>query len=421
MNRLIIVSVLLLFSIASGFAQVRYADHVYRPTIKTVQFHVEGAEGSEPIIELGSGARLQLSFDDLDTDQRQIYYSIEHCNADWTPSGIMFSYYLQGLQQDLIQDFNYSFNTRVPYLHYTVSFPNENMKILLSGNYLLRVYEDGDKENLVLTRRFMVFSRQVRVGAKVKRPADYTLRNTHQEIDVVVGLEQYQAINPQTNIKMVIRQNGRWDNAISLKPFSLNQQQISYDYDDGSNCFRGGNEYRSFDTRSLRQQSINIQRLNREEEIVEAVLLPDRARTNLEYQSLEEINGRYIVRNYEGSEPELDADYVNVVFTLPYEAPLKDGNLFIFGSLSDWQFRDDFRLSYDYRLKAYTGRILLKQGIYNYSYAFLPFQASEGDEILIEGSHFNTENDYYVFVYGRGYTNNYDELIGLARINSFGN
>lgn len=401
---------------------LRYADYIYRPAIKTVKLEVKGTDGTPPLLELGSGDQLHLQFDDLDPEQRQLYYSIEHCNADWTPSGIMFSYYLQGLQQDLLQDFRYSFNTRRQYLHYDLFFPNNNMRILLAGNYLLRVYEDGDKDNLVLTRRFMVYRNQVKIAARVKRPADMELRDTHQEIDAVVLLESLKAINPATSIRLVMQQNQRWDNAIGLKPFGINQQQLNYDYDDGRNCFPGGNEYRAFDTRSLRQQSLSINRYLREGELVEAVLMPDPVRTFLEYQSLQEVNGRFFIRNSDGSgEPEVDADYVWVNFRLPFETPVKDGNLFIFGALSDWQFRDEFRLTYDYAIKAYTARILLKQGIYNYSYVLAASPEAKGDETYIEGSHFNTENDYMLLLYNRGYTNNFDELVGLLRLNSIRN
>jgi len=396
-----------------------WTDSIYSPSVETAQLQINGTEGTFPVIELGSGNQLLLQFDDLVPDQRQLYYTVEHCNADWTSSNAMFSYYLQGLQQDLVQDFRYSFNTRKQYLHYSLVFPNENMRIILSGNYILKVFEDGDRENLVLTKRFMVYSPQVKIAANVKRASLIDLRDTHQEVDVLVQLENYKAINPAENMKLVIMQNNRWDNAVRLRPFGINSSQLNYDYDDGSNCFAGGNEYRAFDTRSLRQQSISVQQFEREGELVEVILLADPVRRFREYQFLQEVNGRYFIRNSDGGgEPEVDADYAWVHFRLPFEAPLKEGNLFLFGSFTDWQCKDAFRLEYDYALRSYTARILLKQGIYNYSYAFCPVSKAKPDESYIEGSFYNTENEYLVLMYGRAYTNQFDELIGLTRVQS---
>ena len=400
---------------------LRFEDHTYRPTIKTVILQQLGTDGSLPLIELGSNTQLQLQFDDLDPVQRQLYYTLEHCNADWTPSNVMKSRSIQGLQQDLIQDFRYSFNTRQQYLHYSLVFPNENMKIILSGNYLLKVYEDGDPENLVLTRRFMVYTTKAKVAARVKRPTLMNLRDTHQEIDAVVDVSAISITNASSSVKLVIKQNNRWDNAVWLKPFSVNSTSINYDYDDGSNCFAGGNEYRWVDIRSLRMNSDRVKRIIRDSVLVETQLLDDPIRAFSTYRSLPEANGKFFIRNQEGSESEVDGDYTWVDFRLPFEAPVVNGNLFLFGSLCDWQFKKPFQPVYDYPDKAYKARILLKQGIYNYSYVFQSSKGGSGDESYIEGNFFNTENDYQILFYYRPYTEVHDELIGIGQINSIRN
>jgi hypothetical protein len=398
--------------------EMRYEDWVYRETIKTVMLNLKGTDGSLPIIELNTTDQLHLQFDDLDPVQRQLYYKLEHCNADWKPSGVMPTRAIRGLQQDFIQDFAYSFNTRQQYLHYDLVFPNDNMKILISGNYILRVFEDGDLENLVLTRRFLVFNNTAKISAVIRRPSDPDKRDTHQEIDALVDVTNVNTVNIPATTKLIIRQNQRWDNALLIKPFSINQKMINYNYDDGSNCFPGNNEFRWADIRSLRMNSMNVRKLVRDSTLVEAFLLNDGIRTFSSYQTLEDINGNYFIRNTEGSEPQLDADYAWVDFTLPFEAPLTNGNFYIFGGLSDWQFKDDFKLHYDYPNKAYKARILLKQGIFNYCYAFLPSNGKKGDLTYVENSYFNTENDYMLLFYNRTFTNDFDELNGLLRLNS---
>lgn len=419
--RLAILLLLFCAQLISAQGGLQYNDHVYRPTIKTVMLSLKGVEGSPPALELGSGDQLHLQFDDLDTEQRQLYYSLTHCNADWTPSGLMPTRVIQGLQQDFVQDFRYSFNTFQNYLHYDLVFPNDNMKILISGNYLLKVYEDNDPENLVLTRRVLIFQKKVGLGANVRRPALMEFRDTHQEIDAAADISKLPMINPAVNTRLVIQQNGRWDNAISLKPFSINQTRLNYDYDDGSNCFPGVNEFRWVDIRSLRMNSDRVRRINRDSTPVEVVLLNDPVRTFSEYQNLPEANGRFFIRNQEGSEPEVDADYATVEFRLPFETVFKDRNLYLFGAFTDWQLKEEYRLDYRYTSKMYTARILLKQGIYNYWYASAPTEKGPADLKLLEGSHFMTNNDYTILLYYRANTNDFDELIGYSRINSMTN
>jgi hypothetical protein len=400
---------------------LQYNDYIYRPTIKTVMLQLKGVEGSPAALELNSGDQFHLQFDDLDVTQRQLYYSFEHCNADWTPSGIMPTRAIQGLQQDLVQDFRYSFNTFQQYLHFDLFFPNDNMKFLLTGNYLLKVYEDNDQSNLLLTRRLMVYSKKVKLSPRVKRPALMELRDTHQEIDVMADISQMQVINAASSMKLLILQNQRWDNAIQMKPFGINQSQLNYDYDDGSNCFPGLNEFRWADIRSLRMNSDRVRRINRDSTPIQVLMLNDPLRTFSEYQLLPESNGRFFIRNTEGSEPEIDGDYVWVEFRLPYETPFKDRNLFLIGSFSDWQLKDEFKLQFKYASKYYAAKILLKQGIYNYLYALEDSKSGSADCKLMEGSHFMTENDYTVLMYHRAYTNDFDELIGYQRLNTGGN
>jgi len=401
--------------------EMRYEDWIYRETIKTVLLNLKGTDGSLPILELNTTDQLHLQFDDLDPVQRQLYYKLEHCNSDWTPSGVMPTRAIRGLQQDFLQDFAYSFNTRQQYLHYDLIFPNDNMKILLSGNYILRVFEDGDVDNLVLTRRFLVYNNTAKISALVRRPASTDLRETHQEIDAAVDITLVNTVNIPATTKLIIRQNQRWDNTLTIKPFSINQKMINYNYDDGSNCFPGNNEFRWADTRSLRMNSMNVRKLIRDSTLVVAVLLNDEVRTFSSYQTLEDINGNFFIRNTEGSEPQVDADYCWVDFTLPFEAPLTNGNFYIYGGLSDWQYKNDFKLQYDYPNKAYRARILLKQGIFNYSYAFLPSNGKIGDFTFVENSYFNTENDYMILFYNRTFANDFDELNGLLRVNSIRN
>lgn len=380
---------------------------------------MDGFELTPPMIELNGKERLRLSFDDLDTDQRDLWYSIEHCNADWQPSPLPTNMYIQGQFQDFISDFQYSFNTRVNYIHYTVVFPSDNMKITRSGNYLLKVYENNNPDQLVLTRRFMVYEQKAKITTGLRRPVSPQLRDTHQELDFEVDFSALQVVNPQENVKVTVMQNFRWDNAMQLKPFFVRDRKLIYDYDDGTNCFPAGNEFRFFDARSIRVQMERIRRINTDSTPVILHLMPDMVRSFGSYVTYQESNGAFFIRTTDGGRNHaIDADYVWVNFYLPYEAPFIDGNLYVFAALSDWQFKDEFKMFYDYANKAYRARVLLKQGFYNFMYSFLPNSKQKGDDSVIEGNFFQTENDYYIMVYQRALMNNFDELVGFLKINT---
>src|SRR5690606_12277060 len=130
---------------------LRYDDYVYKPEISTVQFHLTTWEYAPPAMGLRTSEQLELSFDDLDGDQKQYTLSFIHCNADWTPSDLMASEYLEGYSDINIINFSYSLNTLQKYTHYSVIFPQNNVRFTKSGNYLLHVYRFGNKKDLVLT------------------------------------------------------------------------------------------------------------------------------------------------------------------------------------------------------------------------------------------------------------------------------
>jgi hypothetical protein len=67
---------------------------------------------------------------------------------------------------------------------------------------------------------------------------------------------------------------------------------------------------------------------------------------------------------------------------------------------------------------AYLKTLLLKQGVYNYRYLFLPSGSDRFDPDEIEGSHFETENEYLILFYHRPPGSRFDRLLGHQVIHS---
>lgn len=395
-----------------------HTSYIFLPTIKTVQLYREGWEISYPVLELNSDERLVLSFDDLSDDVGNYYYSFIHCNADWNPSGLMESDYIEGFSENQIYDYNYSFNTVPKYIHYRLSIPNEDVKFKLSGNYILYVYSNYNKDEPVLSRRFMVNEKLVNVNAQLKRPSLAKFRDTGQEISVSVNFPGYPVMNPFNEIKIVISQNGRWDNAVELiNPSFVRSNEIVYDFD-RKNIFYGGSEYRYFDIKSLRYQTEYVQHIDFIDGMHQIALFPSKPKTDRAYFYEQDSNGSFLVKKQEGTDSNVDADYVRVYFSLNTGYPESEGDVFVFGGLSDWRCSKENRMIFNYETGSYEGSMLIKQGYYNYEYVWRARGSNYADNTVFEGSHYETGNDYLVFVYHMAPGSRYERLVGYLKINS---
>ncbi|MFH2096201.1 MAG: DUF5103 domain-containing protein [Bacteroidota bacterium] len=397
---------------------LRYKNHTYKDYIKTIQLHKEGWELGYPFITLNSSDRLVLSFDDLEADAKSYSYTFLHCEADWTPSNLMQNEYTEGFTENEIRDYNYSLNTLYKYTHFSVTFPNEDIRLTLSGNYIVMVYKDFNKDSLILTRRFSILEPKVEVIAVVKAATILDERKYSQEIDFTINHGGYPINDPYGDVKVVVTQNNRWDNAITdLKPVFVKDRELVYDFDYG-NVFKGGSEFRNFDIKSVRYQSQYIKEILYEKPYYHIYLQNDEPRRFKIYFYDQDINGRYYIKIQEGDDSNVEADYVYVHFSLPYDAPVIDGNFYVFGALSDWNFKLENRMKYNFERKAYECTILLKQGYYNYEYAFVKDGTDFADDSYLEGSHYETENDYVIYVYHHDFTSRYDRLVGVQIVNS---
>ncbi|MCW3086602.1 MAG: hypothetical protein JWP12_3968 [Bacteroidetes bacterium] len=401
-----------------GSTAIRYEDYIYKPNIKTVQLHAESFELTQPILNLGTTEKLKLSFDDLDADLKTYTFTIIQCNWNWEPSDMIQNEYLDGFTDNNINDYRYSFNTLQHFTHYNATFPNENVRITKSGNYILKVYENSDPNNIVLTRRFMIYENRVAVTSRVLQASIIEDRNYKQELDFTIDHTGYTINNPYGDLNIVMTQNNRWDNQrTGFKPQFVKDNQLVYDYDD-LNVFPGGNEFRYFDMVSIRYQSQFIYKVTQDTAGNHVILRNEEDRSFKRYTTYTDMNGQYLIKVQEGTNSEVEADYCYVTFFLPSLDPMIQGNFYVFGAYNDWRCTKENMMHYNTKRLGYECTLYLKQGFYNYEYVFLKDGSTVADETLIEGSHYETENDYTIYVYHRQQGTFYDQLIGVKRLNS---
>lgn len=399
---------------------LRYEDRTYQSNIKTVQFHVRNVPLSLPVMKLGGGEQLEMHFDELNAEYQNYTYTVIHCDRDWNPTNIPQQEYIDGFLEETILNYDFSFNTVQQFIHYSFSVPNQNLRIKLSGNYILMVYKNFNRDEPIITRRFRVYEDIVSISARVRIPMVIAKRRTHQQIDVVINHPDYQIRNPFGDLAIHIQQNYRWDNMkTDMKPMFVKDKQLIYD-NMGDVLFEGSNEFRWIDSRSLRYQPENVTNIWYDPDSMKnhIFMVPDKVFSKDHYRNVPDINGAYSIDVHEGNDPTRDADYALVHLQLKYYDPILDGGLYLFGGLTDWQIKPEYRLDYNARDRMYETEIFLKQGYYNYQYIYVQDGATEGETELTEGSFFDARQIYTMYVYHQQMGSRYDRLIGHAIFSS---
>jgi len=386
-------------------------NHIYSPYIRTVQCYHSQKEQSLPVIALNTREQLLFSFDDLEGGSKNYGYSIEHYTADWKPSGISTVDYVESFAEDRIIDYAYSSGTLQKYTHYSLSLPNDQVKMKISGNYLLRVYENGQVKKPVLTQRFYVVENLVNPQVEVKPSTQVAERAAFQKINFSISHPGLTIQNPNRDIKVLVMQNGNPGTAIrNSQPSFIKPGSLVYN-DLKSNDFKGGNEFRKFDTRSLRYPAAQVQEIFKDSAF-NAVLIPDRSRNTSKYSSETDKNGAFFIRNQDGRDDATESDYVWVWFTLQSSPVTENAAVYIAGRFNNYSLNEVHQLKYNPGKRTYNGRLLLKQGLYDYKYVLKNLETGEINDTRLEGSFFETSNAYQVFVYYRKPGSRWDELIG---------
>ncbi len=403
-------------------------DHIYDPKVETVLLFPQVGTNltdrnagspaltlNPPVISLDEQVPLQLEFDDLTANYRSFRARIIHCNADWQRSILNDIEFTYEYNDNPITDYQISINTKVPYFHYWFTLP----RLKLPGNYVLVVYDERNRNNIIFTRRFSTYQNRLLVNAAVRFSSAPDRQFTDQQLDLSINYRGYQVISPQDDFKVVIRQNFRDDRTLTgLRPTNVQafDQLLEYRLIDLSNTMPGGNEFRFFDTRTVLSRANYIDRIDRLADRNIAYVQVDKPRNQGVYIQSDDFNGQFIIDHRETGNGATNADYIETIFTLKIpEVP--DFDVYVNGAFNFWQLNDHNRMAYDALLGAYRASVLLKQGVYNYDYTVMSTGPQKKvDENYIEGSFSSTENDYEVFVYHRPPASRADQLISYRRV-----
>ena len=385
----------------------------YVNNLHTLQALPNGKWGEPPVMLMGGGNYIEISFDDLQHDYVRYTYSITHHDATWKPSGLYEGDYMTGINRAYrIEEYEQSMNTEMEYNHYHFTLPNENVRLLISGNYKVDIFED-DEDEPVATVCFSIVEPKIGIDMTITPNTDLDSYESHQQVSFNINYQTYSCTNPEMEFTPIVVQNRRWDNHVEgIRPTYLRTNQLVYIHEPEL-IFEAGNEYRRFEILDKHVATMGVDRMAYEDPFYHAYIYPDAQRINYKYD--EDQNGRYLIRNSDDYENDTESDYFYTHFTLPIPQ-LGGGRVYLHGDLTDNIFCEDNEMTYNLIDHQYELTLPLKQGSYNYQYLFVRDGSGTATSVPIEGSFHQTENEYYVYVYHRPFGGRYDKLVGFKSL-----
>lgn len=415
----------LLFCCLQAQAQ-REPDKIFMPNIKTVQLTMNGNQLAYPVIRLNSGDQMQLEFDDMDADVKPYYYNIELRNADWSAVQMSYFDYVKGYPNQRISTYRNSSQTLTNYTHYQLTLPDRNIMPTKSGNYVLKVFLNGDTTKLAFTKRFLVVSPLMSVAAQVQQPFNQQLFRSHQKINLTVNAGTTNVNYPQQQVKVVILQNNRWDNALkNIKPSIVRNN--GYEYNAEADCLMPAmREWRWLDLTSFRLLSDRVRRQENTNTSYDLFVAPDVTRNVQRYIYYKDYNGWYAAFTNENLNPFWQGDYATVHFTYapPGNVPYPNGkDLYIIGQMTNYGKDEGAKMQWNEEQRVYQTTLQLKQGYYDYVYGVTDSKNGSTQFVTddTEGNIWETENQYMVLLYYRELGGRYDQLVNVSSLSSMVN
>ena len=372
-------------------------NRTYRPEVKSLQAVVNQDWLSPAVMRLKGDDVLYIGFDELSHDYHRYVYRLERCEADWTTSQELFeSDWLQGFNHNVIEQYERSINTTVPYTHYGLQIPNDRCRLIMSGNYRLHIMEDGTDEDIA-TVEFMVTEQTMGLSIAVTTNTDIDTNECHQQVSFNLNYNNQLVTSPEDQIQTVVMQNAREDNwRRNVRPSYISQNGLQWQHQRRL-IFDGGNEYRKFEILDPRHPTLGIEHVNWDGTNYQAQ--PYIAEPRLNYLYDEDADGAFYIRNSDNIENDFTSDYVWVNYRL--KAPqLPSGRIVIEGRWTT-ETPSTYLMDYDATQGLYTANILQKLGYYSYQYLWLKEDGTR-EPLPSEGNFYETENRYQVLVYYKG-------------------
>lgn len=418
-NGLLKYLLLNIFFIINFCASAQVADSIYKSNIKTVRLYNYGNQLSLPIINLNTNDQVELHFDDIQGDVKYYYYTFQLCDKDWTPVNLSQFDYLKGFTQMRINNYRFSSIAFTKYTHYQAILPDKNSYPIRSGNYLVKVFLDGDTSKVAFTKRFLVVDNKSTIAARITQPFSPQYFRTHQRLEFNDNINGLNTFSAAQQIKVVVLQNNRWDNVVTnIAPTFVRGNSLEYNTENNL-IFPAGKEWRWLDLRDFHLQTDRVKTADYKKNSTDIFVRTDHERSTERYIYYRDINGMYTVETTQSINPFWQSDYATVHFTfLPPDSSAYPGkDIYLFGQLTNYAFTDSTKMQFNSAKGVYETHLFLKQGYYNYTY-IVADKNNFTNRQEMDGNYFEAENTYTILVYYKSFNDRSDQLIGAATIDS---
>ncbi|MDD7603967.1 MAG: DUF5103 domain-containing protein [Candidatus Limisoma sp.] len=399
---------------ASAQSLVDTSTQVFDSSFKSLKVAVEGNDYVAPVVLLGGDSRIRVEFDQISPEMQYLRYSVMHCDADWQPSMLVDSEYVDGFNEAEITDYAYSSGTLVNYVHYALTLPNDDISPTISGNYLLKVYPENEPDNVCLQVRFSLYEDKVGVVPAVTSRTDIDYNKSHQQLSVEVDTRNYAVDNMYMDLKVRVVQNGRADNLVAVnQPQRVASRRAFFEHN-RSLIFPAGNEYRRFEAVTTNYHGIGVDYYQFNEPYYHVVLKVDEPRAYDSYTYDRTQFGRFTIRQSDVDSSDTQAEYMVAHFALAMPE-LQNGDMYVVGEFTQDRCNPANRMYYNHNEQRYEAEMLVKMGSYNYQY-FWVADGGKPNPAVVEGDFYQTVNEYTVYVYHRPAGCRYDRLVGFTTI-----
>ena len=405
----VILSILLIIPLAAN------AWHsVKMPNIKSLQVILNDDFEALPVLQLNGHDVMHISFDELSHNYKRFTYHVEPCNPDWTPTeGLFDADWLEGINDQPIDEYDNSINTSVLYTNYAFDFPNEQTNVRISGNYRLHIVDDETQEDAAVVE-FRVLEPITNVGLGVTTNTDIDLNGRYQQVNMTVKLNGLKVTRIDEELQTFVMQNGREDNMkVNIKPNYITPQAFQWEHNRRL-IFDAGNEYHKFEVLDPRHLSMGLADVmwDKETNTWHAVPYPCEQRRSYLYD--EDTDGAFLLRNSDNYDAERTSEYVYVHYFLKPLREYSNAHIVLNGRWTTEPL-DNYIMQYDEAEQVYKLTVMQKLGYYNYQLLLMDYDGTT-HTLPEEGSFFETENKYQALVYYKATSERAWRLVGFQEI-----
>ena len=375
--------------------------------VKSIQLY-EGSERELPILNLQGDVPLVLEFDLMTWQARPVSVYFYHADRSWQRD-LLPGEYMESYFRDDLFDYSLSRNTQVQFTHFQYRFPNTSIDFRISGNYVLRVTEQGREDDVLFERPFFVTENTAiaAISLDLVLTGAQTLPAIQPHLVVTPPPDAATAVFDM-NVCFIEGGRVRSPRCVDTPRMGGGSDILYYLEPEESFGSRIGDYL--VDMHELSPRG-DVARVDYSTSPFSVLLQPDYARFPDRAAGVL-LNGQSEI-SMQDDYADIEGEYAEVTFRFvpPEEQPLP-GSLYVIGAFNNWQVDLGAAMRWDPSEGWYESTLLIKQGAYEYRYTSPDLVVQR----VLEARLHRPSQWYNGLVYYRDHVLNTDRLLAMARV-----